>query len=389
MYGTAEQTGVVEVVCHGTPGEMGRAQGAALRGKIAGARQALSDLESFRLRQPRWLPYRAYRWLAERRAERFLAGALCREEPALGERLRGLAEGAGVSGKVIALFNALEPLLSSLGGCTACPGACSAVAVRGPRSATGEPVIARNFDYLPLVQPFYTVRDSRPPGGLRALEFTVAPLAGTVDGMNEAGLCIAYNYAFTTDATPDPRPPISMLIGQALEHCATVGEAAAWITSRRRCGGGLLMLADAGGDLASLELSATRSHLRRPEPGQDTLFHTNDFRDAAMRAVQVPDAAVYTAAAPRPLRGRRVHRSSERRNQRFRELLGRGTALGEDDLAALMADHGPAGVPDEATPCVHSDYWTTTACMQLFPASRRMRLAYSTACQARYHDIAL
>ena len=53
--------------------------------------------------------------------------------------------------EVSCLFNALEPVLSSVGGCTACPGACSAVAVRGSRSITGEPMVARNFDYLPLI----------------------------------------------------------------------------------------------------------------------------------------------------------------------------------------------------------------------------------------------
>jgi len=37
------------------------------------------------------------------------------------------------------------------------------------------------------------------------------------------------------------------------------------LTSRTRWGAGLLMLADAEGDLASLELSSTRSQLRRPQ----------------------------------------------------------------------------------------------------------------------------
>ena len=60
-------------------------------------------------------------------------------------------------------------------------------------------MVARNFDYLPLIQPYYLIRESRPQGRLRAFEFTTAPLVGAVDGMNEAGLCITYNYGFTTD----------------------------------------------------------------------------------------------------------------------------------------------------------------------------------------------
>ena len=378
----------IEVVCAGDPRELGAAQGAGSRAKIHAAREALPRLEAFRLQQPWFLPYPLYRSIAEGKASRYLAAALDRDYPAISRRITGLAEGSGLSRKSICLFNALEPLLSSVGGCTACPGACSAVAVRGRRSATGEAVIARNFDYLPLVQPFYLLRDCRPTGELRALEFTIAPLAGTVDGMNEHGLCITYDYAFTTDDPPAASAPISMAISEALSRCRTITEAADWIASRPRYGGGLLMLADATGDIASLELSSTRSHLRRPESGEDELFHTNAFTADRMREVQVPWEAVYTNTAPTPLRGRRLHRSSELRNHRFAELLRNADGpLGPDELGAIMGDHGAAGNPDDFTPCVHGSYWATTACLQLFTRSRRVRVAYDSPCRAEYREI--
>jgi hypothetical protein len=331
---------VVEAVCHGSPREMGRAQGSRAQDKIRAARQALAELEAFRIQQPWWLPYRIYRSFAERKARRFLAPTLRRDYPVIDERLLGIAEGAEVNLESIHLFNALEPLLSSVAGCTACPGACSAVAIRGRRSATGEPIIARNFDYLPLVQPFYLVRESRAPAKLRSLDFTIAPLAGAVDGINEKGLCITYNYAFCTDTPAESAAPISFAISEALEQCTTVAEAASWITSRPRWGGGLLMLCDAGGDIASLELSSTQSYLRRPAPGEDMLSHTNAFTSDHMRKVQVPWEAVYTAAAPTPLRGRRLHESSEQRDRRFELLLGQKPKLDADELAAIMGDHG-------------------------------------------------
>jgi hypothetical protein len=380
---------VVEVVCQGKPREMGFAQGAGVKRKIHDARQALEDLEAFRLQQPRWLPYRAYRWLAEQKASRFLAEALEHTFPAMSQRLAGIAEGAGISPKAICLFNALEPLLSSVGGCTACPAACSAVAVRGRRSATGEPMLARNFDYLPLVQPFYVVRESRPQGKLRSFEFTTAPLAGAVDGMNEAGLCITYNYAFTLDEPVGPAAPISMTISETLEQCDTVEQAASRIMSKPRWGGGLLMLCDASGDIASLELSASRSNLRRPAPGEDLLYHTNAFFSDHMRAVQIPWDALYTDRAPTPLRGRRLHQSSERRDRRFAELLAQTEIFGVDDLGAVMSDHGPAGTAGDDTPCVHGSYWYTTASLQFLPRSRRMRVAYNTACQAQFAELEL
>ena len=376
---------VVEVRCQGSPREMGFAQGAGVRTKIHAARQILAQLEAFRLQQPGWLPYPVYRWLAEQKSRRYLAQ--CRDSSAMNQRLAGIAEGAGVSLNAICLFNAIEPFLSSVGGCTACPGACSSVAVRGRRSATGEPMVAHNFDYLPLVQPLYMVRESRPQGGLRAFEFTTAPLAGAVDGMNEKGLCITYDYGFTTDTPSAPAAPISVAISETLGRCETVTEAAAFITQRPRWGGGLLMLSDATGDIASLELSSTRSHLRRPEEGADVLHHSNAFFSDTMRQVQSPRDAVYTESAPSALRGHRLHQSSELRDQRFKELLERGEILCVDKLAAVMADHGSEGIPYDYSPCVHSSYWQTTACLQFFPKSRRMRVAYDTACQARFVDI--
>ena len=359
---------MIQAICQGGPYEMGRSQGIALRGKIHAAHSsAPADLAAFRHQRPWWLPFPLYRRLAASRAGRLLVDPLKQYYPDFSQRLLGLADGAGLNPSVPYLFNALEPLLSYIGGSTACPGACSAVAVRGRRSARGEPMIGRNFDYIPLVQPFYTMRECRPKDGYRSVEFTVAPMVGTVDGMNERGLCITYDYAFTTDVDPASPIPISVLIGKTLQRCGTVTEAAAWIATSPRWGGGLLMLADAEGDLASLELSATLSHLWCAAPGEDFLFHTNRFSSPAMREVQIPDDAAYTKTAPMPLRGQRVHRSSEGRDRRYRELLASTPVLDEDLLSAITADHGAGGVPSETTPCVHSSYWNTTACLQFFP----------------------
>jgi len=386
---SSSRQATIEASCRGTPHEMGLAQGSALRAKIIAARDELARIESFANRRPKWLPYWLYRFIAERKAWHAFAKPLAGDFPETTSRIAGIAEGAGVGLKPIALFNVLEPMLSSVGGCTACPGACSAVAVRGSRSATGEPIVARNFDYLPLVQPYYVIRESVPVGGFRSLDFTAAPLAGAVDGMNEHGLCIAYDYAFTTDLPAMPAAPISMVIAEALARCRTVSEAAAWITSRRRWGGGLLLLADATGDIASMEVSSTRTHVRRPAEGEDALFHTNAFSAELMRQVQIPDNAVYDERAPRPLQGRRLHNSSDRRDARFRDLVGRIDVFDVDRLATLMADHGPNDEPADDTVCVHGSYWFTTACLQFLPMSRQLRVAYDTACQAQYETLTL
>lgn len=363
---------------------MGEQQGRMVRGSIRLVRPMLRQLEAFRLQKPAWLPFAAYVWMAERKSRSFLEPPLAARHPAMLERLRGISSGSSVGLPTLLLSNALESSLSSLGDCTVSLGGCSAVAVRGERSENGQPVIAKNFDYLPLVQPFYILRRNRPTTGLASLEFTMAPFAGAIDGVNEAGLCITYNYAFTMDEPPTPSPPLSVLIGEALNQCANVAEAIDWITSRARWGSGMLMLADADGDVASLEISSTAHGVRRLPVDQDCLFHTNRFHTEEMQSVQLPGDTVYTDRAPAPQRGNRLHQSSEERESRFSQLLTAPQVHSLDDLSRVMSDHGPANEPGDYTICVHGAYWFTTASLQLLPQSREMRVSFSTTCEADY-----
>jgi hypothetical protein len=368
---------------------MGCAQGQAARSRIGEAKRMLQRLEAFRLHQPWWLPFAAYRRLAERKAADALLASLEDHDPLMLARIHGLADGSHQSLQLVCLFNAMEALMSSVQENTVTPGmcACSTLGVRGARSTTGEPILARNFDYLRLVQPFYFLRDSRPAGGYRALEFTTAPMAGTVDGINEYGLAITFNYAFVKDR-PQSAVPISMGITAALATCRTAAEAADLIARRPRWGAGILMLADAEGDLVSLELSNTRHAIRRPHNGDDALFHTNVFRTPEMREVEVSPEAIFGKNAPTAIRGVRVLESAEARWGRFEHLLDEGKRFGPDELTDLMSDHGADGA-DHRTLCMHSDYWNTTACLQFYPRERKMRVSYSSACDAKYTDFVL
>jgi predicted choloylglycine hydrolase len=377
----------IEIVASGDPFAMGHAQGTALREHNRSCHSSLAKLEAMGNLKPWWLPYPLFLRIAEKKAERLLNEALSRDYPEMLHRLDGMSKGSGIRPGALYLLNALETALSSARGYTEAPlaAACSAMAVRGRRSAGGAPIIARNFDYLPLFQPFYTLRRSRPARGFRSLDFIVSPLAGAVDGINEKGLSIAYNYAYTTDSF-GTAAPISMLISETLQKCATVAEAAAWIGKRPRAGGALLMLADAHRDMGSLELSSTRWQLRRPAPGEDVICHANSFVTTPMRGVQIADDAVFTRRAPAVLRGRRLHESSEERCRRLKHLLSQAPVIGENELSMIMGDHGPENIPSRNTICMHSDYWHTTASIQLLPSSRRMRVSFTSACQAAFQD---
>lgn len=380
----------LRAICSGDAFEMGVAQGAALQREMIALREAYAQFEAVQLLKPWWIPFPLFLRLAEYKAKGALRSHLLQGFSDMDLRLRGIADGAEVRRETLYLMNFAEVMLASTEDCTTIPplGGCSAVALRGGRSDGGEPIVAHNFDYLKLVRPFYVIRESRPDNGYRALEFTAAPLVGAVDGINEKGLCITNNYGYTTDEQM-PGPTMTMLVAAALGRFETVAGATRWISEQPRWGGGILMLADATGDIASLELSGMRSNLRRPVEGEDAICHTNTYHSDSLKAVEVDDRAVFNDRAPKALRGTPVHESSHQRDARFAELLAGNEALSPDQLSALMADHGPLGRPTENTVCMHSDYWHTTACLQLFPKSRRLRVSYSSACEADYQEFAL
>jgi hypothetical protein len=162
---------------------MGLEQGRELRQQIWDARECLRELEAFRLEQPRWLPYPLFLRLAEARSANALLPALQRLSPSVLARLRGIANGSGLPLRSLCLMNAMEAFISSMEGRTVSVplGGCSAVAVRRSLAEKGEPMVAKAFDYIPLLQPFYILRECRPRGGFRSLEFAVAPQVGAVD----------------------------------------------------------------------------------------------------------------------------------------------------------------------------------------------------------------
>jgi len=380
----------VHLVCQGDYREMGFEQGTRLGCKVRMAREVLDRLEVFRRERPPWLPYAWFRLLACWRAKRYLSGPMSRVCPDQHERLLGLAEGAEMPASELYLVASLESGLCSVHKHLRDPVAfaCSAVGIGRTRSGSGQVLMAHNFDYLPVVAPLYIIRESRPTGGFRSLEFTLTPLAGAVDGINEHGLAITYDYAFPRDQPLVP-VPISTAIAGALARCRTVVEAARWIADRPRWGGALLLLGDAQGDLASLELSNTGSQLRRPEGNHDILHHTNCYRTAEMRSRQIPAEAVFGSRAPEPLRGTSVLGPHETRHCRLGDLLAGGGRIGLEDLSTIMADHGDQGIAGGGTPCVHTEYWETSACLQFVPAERRLRVSWGSACQSQFLEAAL
>jgi hypothetical protein len=374
----------------GTHREMGRAQGRVLGSRVRDAERALRSAEAFRLLKPRLLPEAIFAAVASRRAQALLERPLARHRPEQLERMLGLAEGAGVPPRIVYLVQGAEVLLAAVDWRVRPPpfAACSAVAVTASRGRGG-PLVHHNFDYPELVHPLLVVRESRPVRGHASLELTATALAGAIDGVNEKGLAIAYNYAFPTDSSPQP-VPLTLTISAALEACATTREAIDFVSRQPRTGGALLQIADASGDVVAMELSNTRMAVRRPGDGEELVHHANCYSAPALREVEVPRDAVYSERSVAALRGEKIHLSSDARDARLGELLSawRGP-LGLDDLREIFSDHGGAAEGTDLTLCRHGPYWSTVAMIQLAARERRLRVALGPPCRAEPIEFAL
>ena len=376
-------------VCAGTPYEMGRIQGQAIADKVAGCRDALRTLESFQLLRPGWMPYSLFLRTASRRAEKSLSRAVEAGSPAAHARLLGIADGSRVPARELWLVQTLEALLGSVEGVTSSLplGACSTVCFDESSSPVGEPLIWHNFDYASMIGPYLTVRESRPIDGYRSIEFTAAPLCGAIDGVNEKGLAMTYNYGMSTEPAR-PNPTISMRISETLAHAATVDEAVEYLQGCVRWGAGLLMVADASGSASSLELTCTRQGVRRPADGQP-LLHTNKYHLEQTIECEVGEQVVFDARAPRSLRGERVLDSPKLREARLQDLLAQAGQIDLSGLQTIMSDHGGSESGSLNTICMHSDYLQTSACIQCLPRSRTLRVSFGTACQAAFREYSL
>ena len=378
----------LNVVSKGNSLRCGEIIGESLADRIGHAERLLAEYEAFRRLQPWWMPYSVYVYLAQRRASGVLAPPVRHRLPEAYQRLDGMARGARCRRDALYLFHALEMASTQMSEQTEMPlAACTAVAIGQKRSASGHPMLHHNFDQIPLTRPTFAIRKRHETGRYASLEFGLAPLCGTIDGINEHGLAITYNYAWTTKPGP-PGPSASMAISEALSCCRNVEEAIQLIIRGGCCGGSMLMLADAQGNIARLELAGSKHRIVR-DGRRDTLFHSNAYRTWRMKRRQVSRRARYTDWAPQALQGKRVLDSPRKRDARLRKLLRKRDQLSPDDLSTLMRDHGPHGHGSEDTICMHGDYWQTLATVQLLLAERTLRSNNQCACEGEFVDFAL
>jgi isopenicillin-N N-acyltransferase like protein len=285
------------------------------------------------------------------RAEKFLAAqqdATERLAPEALAEIAGIAEGFGLTPQEIFTFLHLG-CIADLAALPEDTDGCSAFARAG--------VVAKNRDFRPehkALQRAFAHRD--PAWGRRSvlcLGSLGAPGAWS-SGINSDGLALADTQIST--ALHGPGLLRYFLMTQLLATCATVKEAVALIRAVPHAGGGSLVLADATGACAAVELRHGHVDI---EPGA-CVARTNHYTAAPDRLAPVAHSmgrlATLTAA-----------------------LAGPAT-----DPATILALHGPTAL------CRHAPDPSPTLAGAVYDGPRRRaRIAFGPPCSTPWQGYAL
>jgi isopenicillin-N N-acyltransferase-like protein len=249
---------------------------------------------------------------------------------------------------------------------------CTTWAAVGSATADGEPLLVKNRDYRPEHLPLQIFVIASPTVGYRYIYGSSAGSPGVFNsGMNEKGLAVADTHVCSTDIGPG-LPDYSLMM-HILEEHDTVPSALDYLSSVPKMGRNNLILADAGGDLAVVELGYHR--LAVVEAQNDILVNTNHFVSPSLKKSFVDRTLP-------PVKGNSFHR-----HDLVREELE--AAHGGIDVAfaqRLMATHaGPL-----ASVCRHLELngqSATISTMIYQPARRTLRFCHGYPCESPYHTI--
>jgi isopenicillin-N N-acyltransferase-like protein len=267
----------------GSPRERGRQQGEGARLQVTSMLVAYRELlpaasgmtwEAALLESRKYLPY----------AEAAFPHSV--------EELRGICEGANVLFDDVWLLNCYEAVNEGqhMG--------CTSLVVRDDLSADGHVWLAHNEDWISVDRDHVYLVHAEPVDGPAFVGMSYGPLLVNV-GFNEAGIGVAIDSAHATDGRVGvPR----IIYSRAVLTARTIGEAIRVSLPRQRAGGYHYLLADAHGELYSVESSATAHAILYGEEG--FLVHANHYIAPEMQTLEQP--GTYAGSHVRFNRARRL-----------------------------------------------------------------------------------
>lgn len=279
-------------------------------------------------------------------ADRYEA-AVARHQPDAVTELHGIAEGSDIPWS--------DFRLGAFGGAGGGSLECSVFAATGSATTDGGLVMAKNGDLAPpmMTEDDVLVAEVRPEDGYRYLEMGIHPeKASQPDGMNEAGLTVIGCGQKVRDGSEaaasgaDIGMSVYEMQRQISRQCATVDEAIAVLeASPRGFTGRTLILGDASGRWAKVEISYADIAVFRPEPDRD--FPANH--------VTAGVSGTFSAPHMRPLVTTRQQRPAAYvRYDRYMSVLTRDA--GNIDIGyakSLVAEHDQGRTPNSI--CKHTE----------------------------------
>lgn len=345
----------------------------------------LPTLDNFQLMKPKLVPMPLFLALAKRRASKLLKGDILTYYPEQAQRLRGIAKGAKTDISSLLFLQSTELLMGKPTSENYRVSACTSIGIMPQSFKNGTTIVAKNFDYINALEPFNITCQTSVDKRYQTLGCTMPPLPGMLDGMNEHGLTVTYNYAYATDQ-PKYFIPLSIVLQEMLETCKTTEEAVKYITEAKQGGhAALLMIADAEGTIQTVEITPNHSAIRNPV--DHVIINTNHYHTAEMQQYEVPHNATWDGKVPEELRGRRIHESSETRLTRIHDLLNVNHPLDEKRIHAILCDHGEDLHPSDTTICRHGTYVSTIRSVIFYPAEKTVKIAYGKPCQNHHEEL--
>jgi isopenicillin-N N-acyltransferase-like protein len=281
--------------------------------------------------------------------------AITRIAPPLLDEIDGIAEGAGVAMPEILALNARTEILPPTYSAEPSPdlqsilaanrsagvamqydwGECTALAVLPEASRDGHTWLAQNWDWVGAQRAALVVLRITGDDGRQQMTLTEAGMLAKI-GLNDHGVGVCLNILRSIDDGQSPGFPVHVLLRHLLE-CDSVDAARVMAQSITHGASPNLLVADAAGHAASLELSPRGVAIVAPANG--TLAHTNHYLDAQQASY---------AATLSPL-------ATTEQRLAFAMRHATQTPLGRDELIALLRDEsqGAQSVcrhPDPALP---------------------------------------
>lgn len=306
---------------------------------------------------------------------RFIAGQYAftrRVYPAILEEISGIAEGFGVPETTLFDYLHCSSAMDMAALRERNPDGCTSFAVTLGAGA----VLAKNRDYRTEHVAIQRVMLHRDPawGGRAMLVLGSLGSPGNFSsGMNSDGLAVSDTASRTTDMGVGLHR--YFLLTRLLADCADVEQALALIRGTTHTGSGLLILADAKGAVAAVELGHRQVGIEQHRAGR--VGRTNHFvtRDMAAANLLAADSAASRT-------------NSERRWSVLPALLGElGDNPGVDAVGGLLAYHGGQG---GAAFCRHGgdDLSATIAGAIYLTRERRMLAALGNPCASPWRRYA-